>query len=280
MRSIILLPLLLVPATIHAQAAGDTHDHTSMSMQPASASSILLTGPMGSRAVNGTATIAGQTVTIALHGDRAGTNRSWQIRRGSCAQSDGVLGASSTYAPVPIDASGNGSASVTLTSPLPVNEPVHVAVLESSSAASATVACGYLVKGQMKPAMDHSKMNMGGGAMAGMDHSKMDMSGGAMAGMDHSKMDMDGDDTSTLRTIHERMMADPVIRERVASDPVLQKLIKDLPAASAKTKARKSPATKTGTGKKAIPQKVVKPVPAPMSGMDHSKMPGMRKPPK
>ena len=354
MKFVFLLPVVLLPAAVQAQAASGMTDHSGMHMQPNPASTTLLTGPMGSRAVSGTATISGQTVTIALRGDRAGSVRSWIIGRGSCAQSTGVVGERSMYKPVSIDAAGNGSASVSLSSPLPQNEAIHVALFESSSDATpSTIACGYLVKGQMEPAMDHSNMDMSGGSMAGMDHSKMDMSGGSMAGMDHSKMDMSGgsmagmdhskmdmsggsmagmdhskmdmsggsmagmdhskmdmsagsmagmdhskmdmsgDELSKLRAVHNRMMADPVIRERVSSDPVLQKLVKQLSAvemgkapASGAAVSRKPAAAKTKTkstngvgAKPAAPKEKAKKAPTPMSGMDHSKMPGMRKPP-
>ena len=47
--------------------------------------------------------------------------------------------------------------------------------------------------------------------------------------MDHASMNM-GQDTSALRAIIDRMLADPVIRERSATDPVLQRLLQQAPS--------------------------------------------------
>ena len=49
---------------------------------------------------------------------------------------------------------------------------------------------------------------------------------GAMAGMDHGAMvGGNAQDTSGVRAILDRMLADPVIRERAATDPVLQRMM-------------------------------------------------------
>lgn len=49
---------------------------------------------------------------------------------------------------------------------------------------------------------------------------------GGMTGMDHAGMQMNAtQDTAAMRTVLDRMLADPVIRERVATDPVLQRML-------------------------------------------------------
>jgi hypothetical protein len=82
-----------------------------------------------------------------------------------------------------------------------------------------------------------------GMSMAGMDHGAMDHgahadhaghaapaqpghdahAGHAMPGMQPGQMNM-----QRMMQMHERMMADPVIRERVATDPVLQRMMRDM----------------------------------------------------
>lgn len=68
-----------------------------------------------------------------------------------------------------------------------------------------------------------------GAVMAGMDHAAMQA---PAAG--HQGHDMATDSTRTemtadqMKMMHERMMADPVIRERAASDPVLRKMMSDM----------------------------------------------------
>jgi hypothetical protein len=62
--------------------------------------------------------------------------------------------------------------------------------------------------------------------MQGMDHSAMPAQGvqgeGEMRGMQHAGA---APDMALMMEMHERMMADPVIRERVATDPVLQQMM-------------------------------------------------------
>lgn len=56
----------------------------------------------------------------------------------------------------------------------------------------------------------------------------------AMAEMDHAAMQQQpGAQQADLRAIHDRMMADPVIRERVATDPILQRMLAALPPGEA-----------------------------------------------
>jgi len=61
-----------------------------------------------------------------------------------------------------------------------------------------------------------------------------DMARMAMAEMDHAAMQQQpGAQQGDLRAIHDRMMADPVIRERVATDPILQRMLAALPPGQA-----------------------------------------------
>lgn len=153
--------------------------------------------------------------------------------------------------------------------------------------------------------MDHSSMNMSGsGATSGAVAASSPSTN--MSGMNIS--DVDGTDTS-LMAIHMRMMADPVIRERVMTDPVLQRRMAQMPGMSSMGMNMEMPGMKsapsgsgaaarakaTGTRAKPVATPAVKPAtraatkpatkpaakpaPAAMPGMDHSKMPGMRKPP-
>jgi hypothetical protein len=75
-------------------------------------------------------------------------------------------------------------------------------------------------RGMSMAGMDHSNMaGMQHGQMQGMQHGQT----GAMPGMQHGGMDM-----QRMMEMHERMMADPVIRERVATDPVLQRMMGEM----------------------------------------------------
>jgi hypothetical protein len=113
------------------------------------------------------------------------------------------------------------------------------------------MAVGMGVHNQGGPAVGHmaempTPTVPRGMGMAGMDHSQMDHAahdapdahaghaeqaqpdhdahaGHAMPGMQPGQMDM-----QRMMQMHERMMADPVIRERVASDPVLQQMMREM----------------------------------------------------
>ena len=74
-----------------------------------------------------------------------------------------------------------------------------------------------------KMAGDHAGMNMPGMSMPGKNMPGMNMPG--MAGAQGAGMSM-----AAMKAMHERMMADPVIRERVATDPVLQHMMQQMSA--------------------------------------------------
>ena len=306
-------------AVVHAQVSGSmtAHDH-SMPMQQGGVMSALLTNPFGSRGASGTATVSGTTLRMNWSGDQPGTVRVWSVRRGSCARDEGLVGVASTFAPIAVDASGSGSGLANLGAPLATDSQFYVLVQTAtgSPATSATatpLACGVFGKGAT-PAQAVTKLTTSPNVSrrAAVDHSAMDHSAMDMSGLNMS--DMGGTDTS-LMAIHMRMMADPVIRERVMTDPVLQRMMGGMsgmkvmgtdiagmtnepagmgaggnvgaastamrPAAKAAAKpapraAAKPPAKPVA---KPVAKPTAKPAPAAMPGMDHSKMPGMRKPP-
>ena len=54
---------------------------------------ILLTGPMGSRSPTGAVTIAAGTVRIRLTGDQPAATRPWSVHKGTCSRDEGIVGA-------------------------------------------------------------------------------------------------------------------------------------------------------------------------------------------
>lgn len=333
-RVVAALVVLGVPnATVmYAQASGSMPaNHTSMVMQENGALTALLTDPLGSRGVSGTASVNGTAVRVVWSGDQPGTVRVWSVRGGPCAREEGVVGAVGAYTPITVDASGGAIGSATLGAPLAADGQFHVLVQSSAGSAAAgasatTLACGALrnAAAAARAAVSELTTSPNGSKPAAVDHSTMDHSK-----MDHSSMNMPGtsasgdaasssekmSDTissdSSLMAIHLRMMADPVIRERVMTDPVLQRMMTGMSgmaavaestpemtsvparigaggsagAASspttpaAKSAARSTSRAATKPAAKAVAKPAAKPAPAATPGMDHSKMPGMRKPP-
>lgn len=156
--------------------------------------------------------------------------------------------------------------------------------------------------------MDHSKMtgNMPGpGTMSGM---KADSSGGAMrdsmAGMDHGAMRTAGSardsatdhsatnhgapgagrgaSTSAMMEMHRRMMADPVIRQRVMADTAMRRMMQAtterMPAAGRPTSGKDGPAAKAPAKPRPSTAPAKEEPGDSMPGMEHGKMPGMKKP--
>lgn len=74
----------------------------------------------------------------------------------------------------------------------------------------------------------HGAMAQGAAGHAGMQHGAPAAAEGH-AGMEHGAHGAGGTpDVRRLVEMHERMMADPVIRERVATDPVLRRMMEEL----------------------------------------------------
>lgn len=88
----------------------------------------------------------GMDVQVTLSGDTPGATRPWHIHTGSCAASGGVVGGGRAYAPMVIDAKGNGSAKATLTVVLADTAAYYVNIHDAAAAMGIIVACGDLVK--------------------------------------------------------------------------------------------------------------------------------------
>jgi hypothetical protein len=100
---------------------------------------------------------------------------------------------------------------------------------------------GGMQHGNAGAAQGHAGMNHGAaggqGQMQGMDHSRMGcMQNGQCTMMPQGGMRMGqgaasgtgGMSMQQMMEMHERMMADPVIRERVATDPTLQRMMQQM----------------------------------------------------
>lgn len=316
------LSMLGTGRRVSAQASGTTpRGHAVMPMGQGGVVSAVLTGIMGSRKASGVATITGQTIHIAWTGDEPGSRRAWSIRRGSCVRDEGVARVVSTYPAMIVDAAGGATGTAALEAPLTTERAmyveVHDAAMESTDGPPESLACGALGNGTSMPYVATASTATAGGSMPAMDHATMDHSRMAMPGltkpgvttagatmpeatMPSMLMSSAGDSTAAaLMAIHQRMMADPVIRERVMSDPALQRMMDDVatqnrsagmpmpsttsaPSASTRTGKSASKVT-TKAARKAAAKPPVRPAstptpkaePRPTLGMDHSKMPGM-----
>ena len=268
-----------------AQVATKAPDHAGMRMSGQTDITALLTGPSGTGAANGTAVVEGTTVRVTWRGDRPGSTRPWHVHRGSCARDGGRIGVGSGYAPIAVDAAGNGTAMATLGTPLDDGGEYFVAVHTSpADTTSGFIACGALWDGTMKPeprgnepadSMDHATMDH-----AAMDHSAMDSATTGRSPMPMSGATMPGIADSSLRSIIGRMLDDPVIRERAMTDPVLQGMMVQFP--ELKTMLAEDSSGMAKPGSKPAAKRVPKPTPAArkdsMPAMDHSKMPMKKKP--
>ena len=291
------LIVLFVPnaTVVYAQASGSMPaNHTSRPMREHGALTALLTDPLGSRGVSGTASVNGTTVRVIWSGDQPGTVRAWSVRGGPCARDEGVTGAAGDYTPITVDASGGAVGSAALGAPLAAERQFHVLVQSSARSAAAgvtaiTLACGSLrnAAAAARDAVTELTTSPNGSKPAAADHSTMDHSSMNMpstgasgdAASSSVKISDTGSSDSSLMAIYLRMMADPVIRERVMTDPVLRRMMAGMPGMSAlqeSTLEMMSVPVRTGAGESAG---AAKPAPAATPGMDHSKMPSVRKPP-
>lgn len=203
------------------EARAQSHDAASLAAGPLahgatpsrdSAITTLLTGPLGSRSLSGTATLSGTTMRVTVSGDRPGVRRPWHVHRGTCSRDEGIVGVADAYQPLVVDSHGEGSATATLAAPLTPGVGHVVQVHDTTpGAALAVIACGTLTR----PA-------------AGTDTATMDMS--TMPPMAQGTIGPDSV-ASLLTAVYDRMTADPVIRERAATDPVLRRLMTQLATA-------------------------------------------------
>lgn len=221
------------------QGAGAMPGHANVPMPSGThADSALLTGPLGTRAPTGIATVEGRTVRLALTGDQPGSSRAWYVHRGSCTRDEGMVGAARAYAPLVIDSRGAGSGSVALDAPFVAGGAYFVAVHASATdPQSDVIVCGPFTKGAMNTgqsarAMANSPMgnmpmsNMPMASMPGTDHS-MTLPG--MSGSNVTGSSMPDSVSALVTAIYSRMMADPVIRERAMTDPVLWGMLARVP---------------------------------------------------
>lgn len=323
--SILLTTVVAIGSHAEAQT---TPNHANMAMSaPSAITTTVLSGPLGSRSASGSATVTGQVVQLSWNGDTPGAVRAWSVRHGTCSAVGAMIGTTASYAPISVDAKGNGAAAVTLGAPLNMSEAFHIAVHAASEPNSERLACGSLSSGPDVASIT-SANNMAGmdhSIMIGMDHSNMPgmnpnkpamdstMAGMNHAGMNHALMNatstpltpMSDSASAILLAIHQRMLADPVIRERVATDPTLQRMMEQLSdmemsssgmntSTAREMSSESAVGVKRNTGvpaKKSTPTSPAKaatkaPVKEPvkaatpsMPAMDHSKMPGMKKPP-
>jgi hypothetical protein len=203
-----------------AQSHAQSHDASpsvAFSSQQAPAASgdsaimTLLTGPLGSRSVSGTATLSGAAIRVTLSGDKPGATRPWHIHRGTCNRDEDIVGSADAYPPIVIDSHGDGSATATLAAPLAPGVGQAIEVHDTAEGtALGVIACGTLTR----PAQTR-------------DASTMDMS--KMEPMTHAIRP--DSVASLLMAVYDRMMADQVIRERAATDPELRRLVAQLATA-------------------------------------------------
>ena len=286
--SLVVVSALCRPGAAFAQTSGTMAAHHNLPMQPGGSMGGLLTSPLGSRGPSGTVTVTGATVQLAWLGDQPGAARAWSLRRGSCTRVEGIVGSETSYRALAVDAAGTAQGTATLDAPLDTDSAV-IAVVHSlpNEANSPVLACGSISNGARRasgaPPVDRATTDH-----STTDHSAMTAPGRNMSGAADSG-------SAGLRAIYLRMMADPVIRERVRTDPVLQRMMAALPAGEASITSTdmpamtgvpaSAPAIREPAAKRApAPYKPTakpkaKPAPDPMAGMDHSKMPGTRKPP-
>ena len=100
--------------------------------------------------IRGTATLApGATyretqATVTLSGATPRAVHAWYVQLGECGRDRGILVGPQAYAPIVVDAQGEGRSTVTLPFTVPTNGHYFVTVRQSESDASAVVACGNL----------------------------------------------------------------------------------------------------------------------------------------
>lgn len=110
-----------------------------------------VSGKNGSKAT-GTGTMtagkeAGTTeVTLELKGDAANATHPWHIHVGSCEKGSGIWGGAGSYAPITVDAQGNGKSMATIKAALPDTGSYYVNIHESRENMRNIVACGDLMK--------------------------------------------------------------------------------------------------------------------------------------
>jgi hypothetical protein len=108
-----------------------------------------------SAGIRGTATLApGVTyreteATLTLSGAAPNAVHAWYVQLGECGHYRGILVGPQAYAPVVVDAQGDGRSVVTLPFTVPTTGNYSVTVRQSDSEASPVVACGNLTRSHL-----------------------------------------------------------------------------------------------------------------------------------
>lgn len=89
------------------------------------------------------ATEGGETYSaISIEGGESGHAYPWHVHSGDCGSGGGIVGDASAYAPITVDASGEGKATATVAIELDPDADYYVNVHRSPDDLATIVACG------------------------------------------------------------------------------------------------------------------------------------------
>jgi hypothetical protein len=86
------------------------------------------------------------TAHLALRGATSGARHAWYVQLGECGRDLGILAGPQSYAPIVIDAMGNGESTLTLPFTVPTTGHYFVSVRAADSESAPTIACGNLTR--------------------------------------------------------------------------------------------------------------------------------------
>lgn len=147
-RSTAILSTILVmacvqrPALVLETSAGD--------VVPLASWTATISSPAG--ALYGSASLSPGTThretTAALTVYQASPNAvyAWYVQLGECGRDLGILAGPQAYAPIVIDAQGNGASTLTLPFTVPMTGRYFVSVRAADSESAPTIACGNLTR--------------------------------------------------------------------------------------------------------------------------------------
>jgi hypothetical protein len=104
------------------------------------------TRPTGTASVTIDSTAGTLRAEITIANGGADAELPWHVHRGTCSDDQGILGEADAYEPIELDDNGSGTASATVTLPMPLTGDYSVNVHQSSDQMSVIVACGDLSK--------------------------------------------------------------------------------------------------------------------------------------
>ena len=140
--ALILLACVQPPAMVIETSTGD--------LVPLESWTATLSSPSGE--MRGSATLApGVTyretlATVTLSGAAPSAVHAWYVQFGECGHYRGILVGPQAYAPIVVDAHGEGRSIVTLPFTVPTSGHYFVTVRQSESEASPVIACGNLTR--------------------------------------------------------------------------------------------------------------------------------------